>query len=257
MEERPQPTPSSSWISAPGRGSDGGAEYCSEIVKAVKELLEEGFGSGDGAVAVSEIRGSVRFEKALIAYCCRLEVFGHIKITYSLSLYPSVASPQPAGTEIAFTAAASPEERLEYRFLVQGPGTGNQWRDMTGWTSRNSFSWRPSNQDAGVSTMKVQVRGGKNKIVEDQEAAINYSITASQGGGGGGTLPSITGLYATLASPRGQGTRIEFICMASDADGDPIYFRFYLLDLGQPARRRWCRTGARRTHGAGAQPKRT
>ena len=220
------------------QGSDGGAEYCSEIAKAVKELLDEGFGSGNSAVAVSEIRGNVRYEKALIAYRCQLEVFGHIKITYSLSLYPSAASPQPAGTEIVFTAVAFPAERLEYRFLVEGPGTGNQWRDMTGWTSRNSCSWRPSNQDAGVSTMKVQVRGGKNRIVEDQEATTGFSITPASGGGGGGSLPSIIGLYPTLASPRGQGTKIDFICIASDTDNDPIYYRFYLTGPGTASRKK-------------------
>ena len=103
------------------QGTDGGAEYCSEIAKAVKELLDDGF----SGVAVSQIQGEVKFEKALVAYRCRLEVFGHIKISYSLSLYPSLASPQPAGTEIVFTAVASPAEGLEYRFLLQGPGTGN------------------------------------------------------------------------------------------------------------------------------------
>ena len=107
-------------------GTDGGAEYCAEIVKAVKERLDDGF----SGVAVSRVQGEIKFDKALVAYRCRLEVLCHIKVSYSLGLYPSLASPQPAGTEVVFTAVASPAEGLEYRFLLQGPGTGSQWRDL-------------------------------------------------------------------------------------------------------------------------------
>ncbi len=165
-----------------------------------------------------------------MAYRCRLEVFGHIKIAYSLSIYPSLASPQPAGTDIIFTAVASPAEGLEYRFLLQGPGTGNQWRDLTGWTSRNSLSWTASEQDVGSSTIKVQIRGGKNRIAEDAETAVSYTITAASGGSG--ALPVITGLYPSLAGPRKAGTMLDFICVASDADNDPLLYRFILTGPG-------------------------
>ena len=208
------------------QGTDGGAEYCSEIAKAVKELLDDGF----SGVAVSQIQGEVKFEKALVAYRCRLEVFGHIKISYSLSLYSSLASPQPAGTQVVFTAVASPGEGLEYRFLLQGPGTGSQWRDLTGWMARNSLSWTASEQDVGSSTIKVQVRGGKNKVEQDAEATASYTITA--GSGGSGSLPVITGLYPSLASPRSAGTKIDFICIATDADNDPLLYRFILTGPG-------------------------
>jgi len=214
------------------RGNDGGAEYCSEIAKAVKELLDDGF----SGVAVSQIQGEVKFEKALVAYRCRLEVFGHIKIAYSLSIYPSLASPQPTGTEIVFTAVASPADGLEYRFLLQGPGTGNQWRDLTGWTSRNSLSWTASEQDAGSSTIKVQVRGGKNMVAEDAETTVSYTITA--GSGGNGALPVIIGLYPSLASPRKAGTMLDFICVASDADNDPLLYRFILAGPGTASKAR-------------------
>jgi hypothetical protein len=209
-------------------GSDGGAEYCAEIVKAVKELLDYGF----SGVAVKELRGEVKFDKPLVAYRCRLEVYGHIRTAYSLSLYPSIASPQPAEADIIFIAVASPADGLEYRFLVQGPGTGNHWRDLTGWTSRNSFSWKTSEQDIGSSTIKVQIRGGKNKVAEDAETTASYSITADSGGSGSGSLPVITGLYPNLASPEEAGTKIDFICMATDADLDPLFYKFILIGPG-------------------------
>lgn len=223
------------------QGDDGGAEYCSEIAKAVKELLDDGF----SGVAVSELRGDVKFEKALVAYRCRLEVFCHIKIAYSLSLYPSLASPQPAGTEIVFTAVALPAEGIEYRFLLQGPGTGSQWRDLTGWMSRNSLTWTASEQDVGSSTVKVQIRGGKNKIAEDAEATVSYTITAASGGSG--SLPVISSLTPSLSSPQPPGLEIELICTATDADGNELFYKFlhqppgasYWKDLSGWQSRNW------------------
>ena len=223
------------------QGDDGGAEYCSEIAKAIKELLDDGF----SGVAVSQIQGEVKFDKVLIAYRCRLEVFGHIKIAYSLSLYPSLASPQPAGTEIVFTAVALPAEGIEYRFLLQGPGTCSQWRDLTGWMSRNSLSWTASEQDVGSSTIKVQIRGGNNMVAEDAEATASFTITAASGGSG--SLPTISSLLPSLSSPQPPGLEIELICTATDADGNELFYKFlhqppgasYWKDLSGWQSRNW------------------
>jgi len=210
-------------------GPDHGAEYCSEIVQAIKELLQDGFGQGETAVAVSKISGEVKFDKAIVAYRCCLEVHGHIKVTYTLSLSPSAESPQEAGSKVVWIASASPAEGLQYRFLVNGPGTGDAWRDMTGWSAKNSFSWQTSEQDIGDSTVKVQIRGGRNRAAADAEASADFTLTVPSGGGGGSNqLPVITGLYPSLASPRGIGTALEFICVASDPENDPLLYRFIL-----------------------------
>ncbi len=215
------------------QGNDGGAEYCSEIAKAVKELLDDGF----SGVAVSDIRGEVKFEKALVAYRCRLEVFCHIKIAYSLSLYPSVASPKAAASEIVFTAIASPSLGLEYRFLLNGPGSGGVTRDLSGWQSRNSFTWRTTAADVGTSTLYVEIRGGLNKGAADQSTSISYTITTASGSGPG-SAPTITSLTPSLSSPRVEETKIDFICVASDPDLDNIYFRFFLTGPGTASKKK-------------------
>lgn len=204
------------------QGDDRGAEHCSEIVSAVTQLLRDGFGS----VQVSKILGTVRYDKTLVGHRCRLAIYGHIPPAISLSLAASPASPQAAGSTIVFVATASPAEGLEYRFLLLGPGTGSVWRDLSGWISRNSFSWRPEAADAGSSTIKVEVRSGKS--LPDAVASIGYAIAAECCN----ELPVISSLSSSLASPRGQGTKIEFICQATDADGDPIYYRFLLSGPG-------------------------
>ena len=206
------------------KGDDKGAEYCSEIVSAVTELLLAGFGS----VQVSKIDGRVRYDKNLVGYRCQLMVYGHIGTGITLSLSSSLTSPQPAGTSIIFVATAS-LDGLEYRFLLQGPGTGNQWRDLTGWSSRNSISWKPTEEDAGSSNIKVQVRGGKFKAGEEQEATIAFEITIS---GDANELPSISSLTAIPASQAEEGDDVVIICSASDPEGDSVSYRFLVNGPG-------------------------
>ena len=152
-----------------------------------------------------------------------MEVFCHINVAYTLSLHPSVASPQPACTEVVFTAVASPADGLEYRFLLQGPGTGSQWRDLSGWTAKNALSWKTSEQDIGSSTVKVQIRG-ENKVVDETEATASFTITAASGGSG--SLPTISALTPSLSSPQPPGLEIELICSASDAEGNELLYKF-------------------------------
>ena len=120
------------------KGTDVGAEYCAEIADLVRAILDDGFTGTE----VLKVKGDVAFDKSLAAFRCRLEVYCHVKVSCILTLTSSVASPQAAGQEIIFVAAATPSQGLEYRFLLNGPGTGSVARDMTGWQSRNSFAWR-------------------------------------------------------------------------------------------------------------------
>ncbi|MEI6105045.1 MAG: hypothetical protein WCP70_13995 [Methanothrix sp.] len=208
------------------KGTDGGAEYCAEIADVIRIILDDGFTGAE----VLKVQGDVAFDKNLAAYRCRLEVFCHVKVSYILSLTPSIASPQGAGQEIIFVAAATPSQGLEYRFLVNGPGTGSASRDMTGWQSRNSFAWRTSDQDVGASVITVQVRGGPSKGAADQSTTANYTITATSAGTG--TAPEISSLTPSLASPQEEQTKIDFICVATDADSNPILYRFFLTGPG-------------------------
>ena len=180
------------------KGDEGGAEYCSEIVSAITELLRDGFGS----VQTSKILGTVRYDKILVGYRCRLVIHGHISPSLSLSLAASLASPQAAGSTIVFVATADPPaEGLEYRFLLQGPGTGSEWRDLSGWISRNSFSWRPEAADAGNSTIKVEVRSGRG--LPDAQASISYEITEDSSN----AIPVISSLSSSLSSPGARAQR--------------------------------------------------
>jgi len=215
------------------KGTDTGAEYCAEIADLVRAILDDGFTGAE----VLKVRGDVAFDKSLAAFRCRLEVYCHVKVSYTLTLTPSVVGPQAAGQEIIFVAAATPSQGLEYRFLVNGPGTGYVARDMTGWQSRNSFAWRTRDQDVGASVITVQIRGGISKGAADQSTTTSYTISAA-GGAGAGTAPEIISLTPSLASPQEEQTKIDFICEADDADNDQLYYRFFLTGPGTASKKK-------------------
>ena len=206
---------------------DRGAEYCAQIADAVRTILDDGFSGAE----VLKIQGDVVFDKNLAAYRCRLEVYCHVKSqlcadTHSLSRKPSGRRDR----DNLYCHGCTPAQGLEYRFLVNGPGTGSVARDMTGWQTRNSFSWRSRDQDVGASVITVQVRGGISKGAADQSTTANYTITATSPGTG--TPPEITSLTPSLASPQVEQTKIDFICVATDADNDKLYYRFFLTGPG-------------------------
>jgi len=198
-------------------GGDGGAEYCALIADAVRAILDDGF----AGATVTKIHGVVAWDAILKGYRCRLEVTSHIKGSFSLSLAPNQASPQAAGSEIVLTAIASPNLGLEYRFLLNGPGTGNVMRDLSDWQPRNSFVWRTTAADVGSSTIYVEIRGGLNRGEADQSTSISYTITEASN-----AAPEITSLTPSLASPQPPGLEIELICTATDAEGDELFYRF-------------------------------
>ena len=158
-------------------GSDGGAEHCSQIASAVKELLAGGFGEGEDAALVSEIRGEVKFEKALVAYRCRLELLCHLKAAWPLSLTTSLPSPQPPGLEIELICAAPDGIELLYRFLHQPPGAA-YWKDLSSWQGRNWTAWRPTLAESGTNGLKVLVMDAKQAGKGGHVAAsISYTIS--------------------------------------------------------------------------------
>lgn len=206
---------------------DGGAEYCAQIADTVRQILDDGF---TGAT-VTKISGVVGWDSTIKGYRCRMQVACHVKGSFTLTLTPSQASPRVAGSEITITSTATPNQGLEYRFLFNGPGSGSVLRDLTGWQNRNSFVWRSTAADVGTSTIYVEIRGGLNKGAADQSTSISYTITAAAGSGIG-TAPEITNLTPSLASPQEEQVNVDFICVATDADNDQLYYRFFLIGPG-------------------------
>ena len=211
-------------------------EYCAEVVQAVKELLDDGISYSGTVVAVSRIDAPILESKELVGWRSRMRVYGTINTALTItSLTPNVVSPQVAAQDITFVCIAADVnlEEVQYKFLINGPGTGSKDRDMTGWIPRNSFIWKTKTEDIGTSSIKVQVRDSKHKGPGSYDAtsSIAYTISAP-GGGGSNPPPTITSLTPNIASPQEEGADITFVCIAADADGDEILYKFWLNGPG-------------------------
>ena len=146
-----------------------------------------------------------------------------------VSLTADPASPQPAGTAIAWTATATDPEgdTISYQFLVNGS-------DRTGWTEKESWTWTPSDSEAGTSQVEVRIRDGQHAGPDgyDDSKSSMYTVTAPPA-----ALPQIpavqtnekpilVSLTAEPESPQAAGTAITWTATANDTEGDTILYQF-------------------------------
>ena len=136
------------------------------------------------------------------------------------SLTPSPSSPQDAGAVITWTAEASDPEGdpLQYTFLVDG-------QTRADWSPNPSWTWSTSAVDVGTHSIEVKVRDGQHNPDGDASRASSFTILAPN------QKPSITGFGPDKASPQELGTTVTWTAQASDPDGDPVLFRFFLGGL--------------------------
>jgi len=156
------------------------------------------------------------------------------------SLTPNLASSQEAQTLISFICVAADvdSDRIYYRFFLTGPGTASKKKLVQDWGTKNYWEWNSREEDVGESTIEVQIRDGLHagEGSYDDTESVSYTITAGEGGSG--SAPTITSLTPSLASPRGQGTEIDFICVAADADSNAILYKFYLTGPGTASKKK-------------------
>ena len=79
-----------------------------------------------------------------------------------IALMPDVLQPQVCGKEIIWTACAfDPEgDELQYRFLLDGPGTEGFMPIVQDWSKSNEWIWRPDERDIGYNLICVDVKDG-------------------------------------------------------------------------------------------------
>ncbi len=159
------------------------------------------------------------------------------------SLTPSLASPQAALTKLDFICIPSDpdSDQIFYRFFLVGPGTASKKKLVQDWSHRNSWQWQPLTMDIGANTIEVQIRDGLHAVEGSYDAtnSASFTVTAAPGGTPGtGTAPTITSLTPSLASPREEQTKLDFICIAADVDNDQIWYRFFLTGPGTASKKK-------------------
>jgi hypothetical protein len=136
-------------------------------------------------------------------------------------LTSNVASPQVTGTAITFTAAATGGTApYQFKWWVQ---IGGVWTMVQNWSTSASFTWQPTTP--GNYSVAVWARNAG--VITDASQALSqvaYSITAP-------SMPSVTGLTSSVASPQRAGTAITFSATASGGTA-PYQFKWWVQRNG-------------------------
>ncbi len=142
-----------------------------------------------------------------------------------VSLVPDKPGSQAAGTPIKWTAIASDPDRepVFYKFWLKGPSTGEAWKIVQDWSTKNQWTWTSSGYDGGAYTVYVYARDGKHNPVSGYDSArgASYQLMAN-------ALPKLTALTPDKKSPQSAGATVKWTATASDANKDPMLYRFWL-----------------------------
>ena len=139
------------------------------------------------------------------------------------TLSASKTAPQTAGTAITLMAGSSGGVApVQYKFLLYD-GSPN-WQHVTGWTSSNVFSWKPTSANADYA-IRVWARSGTSTAdAPEAEAQLNFPITAVPRF----AVSSVT-LDANKTAPQNVGTPVTFYAAAAGA----VQYKFLVYD-GSP-----------------------
>lgn len=90
-------------------------------------------------------------------------------------------SPRIPGSAVVWMVdASSPgNEQILYDFLLKGPQTGGQFRDMTGWKAESSWIWNTTDADIGENQIEVLVTRQGAASFEDSRTLV-YVIAPSE-----------------------------------------------------------------------------
>ncbi len=143
-------------------------------------------------------------------------------------LVQSPMGPLNAGSSATWTVRATDPERdqISYRFWLKGPSTANAWKDMTGWTASNRWTWQTTPSDVGANQVNVWIRDGKHAGSDgwDSYQVRDCTVTSPRAN----APPTAAGIVPNRGSPQTAGSSVSWTATASDLDGDQILYRFWL-----------------------------
>ena len=128
-------------------------------------------------------------------------------------------APQPAGTAITFTAAASGgTSPYQYKWWVYDGAT---WTIVRDWSTGSTFTWQPATANAAYS-VAVWVRNASTTTdTWDAATQMAFAITAPP--------PLQVGLTANRTAPQPTGTAITFTAAASGGTS-PYQYKWWVFD---------------------------
>jgi hypothetical protein len=159
------------------------------------------------------------------------------------SLTPDKSSPQIIGNPIIWTANAydSDGDPIYYKFwlLKENNLTGDTWLPMGDWSTEDTCTWIPDSE--GNYRISVMVRDGHHTNSPDGgDSSMDASFRIMKFLIYGTILPAnkppVIEDFSTDRPRVNAGNPKVFTVLASDPDGDQIYYKFWLMgpntDLG-------------------------
>jgi hypothetical protein len=143
------------------------------------------------------------------------------------SLTSNLASPQPAGTTVRFTAsAAGGTAPYQFKWWVL---SGGVWYIAQNWSSSATLNWQPTS--SGTYTIAVWARNaGVTADASQALAQVPYVVSNTATSSASASL-SITSLTSDVSSPSVVGTEITFAATA--AGGSGVYeFKWWIQSGG-------------------------
>ncbi|HUS75505.1 MAG TPA: hypothetical protein VMY43_05795, partial [Methanothrix sp.] len=147
-----------------------------------------------------------------------VEPVNRAPVMTSLTSIP--ASPQEAGTAIAWSAEASDQESdgLQFQFLLDD-------QPITEWQYKNQWTWYTSANEFGAHSIEARVRDGAHNSEGDSSKKASFTLNKPN------ETPFISDLSADKASPQEMGSIVTWKALANDPENDPVLFRFFLNGL--------------------------
>jgi len=135
--------------------------------------------------------------------------------------------PQPAGTRVTFTAAATGGTApVQYKWWLYN---GSQWTLAQNWSTSNTFVWTPATANpAYVVAVWARSAGNTADIYERLEATGFLAFPIA----GTGAPLAITGVTADRSPPQPAGTRVTFTAAATGGTA-PVQYKWWLYNGSQ------------------------
>ena len=133
----------------------------------------------------------------------------------AVSVTPSPASPQPPGTMITLTAAATGGTNVQFTFWLYNPNASPGWSQAQAFSALNSYQWTPTAPGAYLFSVTAQDATGTQV-----NTMLWYTIA--------GTPLTAVGVIPSLASPEPPNTAITLTATATG--GTNVQFMFWLYN---------------------------
>ncbi len=125
------------------------------------------------------------------------------------ALTPSLASPQPVGTAVTFTAEAAGEAAADLRYRFRARAAGGDWQTVIDYGVSNAFVWMPSDSE-GAYDVEASVRSRTSGSTAALTVSFLVTPRATAGPVASPTSHPMVALYSAPPCAAGSTIKVFF-----------------------------------------------